>query len=97
MLKKINWSSKAKRDRSNILAYWIERNKSELYSAKLNQLFSKAVFNLAKYNLPRRVTEFKDVYVVLVKEYKIFFRENEDAIFILRIWDVRQDPSRLNF
>jgi len=48
MLKKINWSSKAKRDRSNILAYWIERNKSESYSAKLNQLFSKAVFNLAK-------------------------------------------------
>jgi len=47
--------------------------------------------------LPRRVTEFKDVYVVLVKEYKIFFRENDGTIFILRIWDVRQDPNRLNF
>ena len=97
MLKKIIWSNNAKRDRSNILAYWIERNKSEHYSAKLNQLFSKAVFNLANHSLPRRITEFEAVYVVLVKAYKIFFRENEDAIFILRIWDVRQDPSRLNF
>jgi len=97
MLKKIVWSSRAKRDRSNILAYWIERNKSEIYSTKLNQLFSKAVLNLAKYPLPRRNTEFEKVYVVLVKEYKIFFRENDDTIFILRIWDTRQDPSRLNF
>jgi len=53
--------------------------------------------NLAKYPLPRRITEFEKVYVVLVKEYKIFFRENDDTIFILRIWDTRQDPSRLNF
>lgn len=97
MLKKIIWSNNAKRDRSNILVYWIERNKSERYSTKLNQLFSKAVFNLAKYSLPRRITEFENVYVVLVKEYKIFFRENEDTIFILRVWDVRQNPNRLNF
>jgi len=58
MVKKVVWSNKAKLDRLNILTYWTERNKSEVYATKLNQLFSQAIKTIAKFEMPRRHTEF---------------------------------------
>jgi len=46
--------------------------------------------------MPRRHTEFDDVKVVIVKKYKIFFRETDDTVHILRLWDARQNPEKLD-
>jgi hypothetical protein len=40
MVRKIIWSSNAKAEKIEILGYWIKRNKSNIYSKKLN-LFLK--------------------------------------------------------
>jgi toxin YoeB len=39
MAKKVVWSQKAQKDRRRILKYWKGRNKSNVYSIKLAQLF----------------------------------------------------------
>jgi len=40
--KEIIWSLRAQQDRLEILEYWINHNKSTLYSEKLHKLFNEA-------------------------------------------------------
>jgi hypothetical protein len=40
---KIIWTVKAQNDRVEILQYWIDRNKSTLFAAKLNEIFNERV------------------------------------------------------
>ena len=95
MAKQIIWSIKAKDDKLKILNYWFNRNKSNIYPDKLNTLFDKAIDQLSKNKLPRRITNIPNVYVKIVRDYKIFFKETESIIYIITIWDTRQDPNRL--
>ena len=43
MAKKIIWSANAKADKIEILNYWLDRNKSNTYSKKLNLLLKEAI------------------------------------------------------
>jgi len=95
MAKQVIWSPLAKTDRKNILKYWESRNKSKVYPKKLNKLFSEAVSILAAYDIPRRTTDIPNVFVKLVRDYKIYFTENKETITILTIWDTRQSPDKL--
>ncbi len=49
MAKQIIWSRKAQNDRKEIFRYWNKRNKSKLYSKKLNKLFKEAVKLISEY------------------------------------------------
>ena len=44
---RIIWTVKAQKDRVAILQYWIDRNKSTLFAAKLNEIFNVRVELLA--------------------------------------------------
>jgi toxin YoeB len=44
---KIIWTDKAQADRLNILKYWIDRNKSNLFAIKLNEIFEDRIEILA--------------------------------------------------
>lgn len=96
MAKQIVWSIKARSDQLDIFEYWKNRNKSTIYPRKLFKLFEAAIEELAAEPIPRRSTEFEGVLVKIVRNYKIFFKETEDAIFIITIWDTRQNPENLN-
>ena len=43
MARRIIWSKRAQLDRKSILTYWNKRNKSKVYSKKLNSQFIKAI------------------------------------------------------
>ncbi len=49
MAKEIVWSLKAQNNRKEIFTYWNNRNKSNLYSLKLNSLFIDAATLIAKF------------------------------------------------
>ena len=49
MVKQIIWSGLAQLDRFQILDYWINRNKSVVYSKKLNQIFEDTAEFLSKH------------------------------------------------
>jgi plasmid stabilization system protein ParE len=95
MARQVIWSLRAQDDRKKIFTYWNHRNKSNAYSKKLNGLFKEAISLLKKYpNIGRQTTD-KLVRVKIVRDYLIIYEATEKEIFILTIWDSRQDPEEL--
>ncbi|HOY12649.1 MAG TPA: type II toxin-antitoxin system RelE/ParE family toxin [Saprospiraceae bacterium] len=95
MVKQIIWSKKAKEDKTEILRYWLNRNKSNVYPKKLNDLIKEAILWIVENPFVRRSTDYEGVYVKQVRDYFILFEETESTIYILTIWDTRQDPKKI--
>lgn len=95
MAKEIVWSRKALNDRKNILNYWIDRNESNAYSLKLNELFKQAVLLIAEHPGIGKPTTLKNIKVKIVRDYFIFYQETNQEIYIISIWDTRQSPAKL--
>jgi len=96
MVKQVIWTKLAHENRRSILEYWIDRNKSNLYSKRLNQLFESNAELISKYPRIGKRTEFENIRIKIVKDYILTYREKETSIEILTIWDSRQDPQNFN-
>jgi plasmid stabilization system protein ParE len=94
MAKQVIWSRVAHQNRIQILDYWIKRNKSSVYSRKLNQLFEDTADLIGKYPKIGKNTEVPTIRIKIVKDYYFTYRETDRTIEILTIWDSRQDPSK---
>ena len=93
MAKKIRWTTRSITDRTNIYKYWLERNQSDSYPEKLEQLFEKSAEIISNFpNIGTR-TDYRNVYSKVVRDYKIFYRIEPEEIQILRVWDTRQHPN----
>lgn len=96
MVKQIIWSRRAQTDRKEILKYWNKRNKSKLFSKKLNELFKEAVKLIAEHPEMGKPTDIKNVRSKIVRDYLMIYEVNDkDQLLILTIWDSRQCPRRL--
>ena len=95
MVRKIIWSKKAIQQRKDILAYWSERNQSDVYSKKLNTLLRNEVKILAKYPNIGRMSDIENVRIRVIKNYLLFYQEKNKALQILSIWDNRQNPEKM--
>ena len=92
---KIIWSEKANNDLINILEYWKERNLTNAFSIKLNEIIHKRIELIAQYPKLGKRTRIKDVRVHVVKDYLLFYRIVNKSIYILSVFDGRQDPNKL--
>lgn len=95
MAKKIVWSLKAQDDRKEILLYWNNRNKSKTYSLLLNYLFIDATKTISKFPKIGKPIEYKDIRIKIIRDYLMVYKEYENYISIVTIWDTRQDPIKL--
>ncbi|MBK5214665.1 MAG: type II toxin-antitoxin system RelE/ParE family toxin [Flavobacteriaceae bacterium] len=95
MAKKVIWSDRAKFELYDLLEYWIQRNKSEEYSIKLNGLFDEAVEQIRNYPESGKFSSDKNSRIKIVRDYLLLYENNETEILILTIWDSRQDPDSL--
>ena len=95
MVKQIIWSLRAQKDKKEIFKYWSQRNKSNRYSKKLNQLFKEAILLLRKHPYIGRPTDYTPLRIKIVKEYLMIYEVTETSINILSNWNGRQDPSKL--
>jgi plasmid stabilization system protein ParE len=96
MAKKIEWTETSLRDRQNIYRYWSDRNKSGAYSEKLEVLFNEAAKLISQFPEPGTETDFPELRIKVVKHYKLFYLNREDAIQIIRIWDPRRNPDSID-
>ena len=96
MAKQIIWSLRAQNDKKEIFKYWTQRNKSNRYSKKLNQLFKEAILLLREHPNIGRPTDDALVRIKIVKEYLLIYEVTETSINILSVWDGRQHPSKLD-
>lgn len=82
MAKEVIWSPLAKRKRKEILEYWIEHNKSNTYSLKLNELFKQAEHLISERPNIGKPTSDKYVRFKIVRDYLIFYEQvDEKYIF----------------
>lgn len=95
MAKQIIWSLRAQKDKREIFKYWAERNKSNRYSQKLNQLFKEATQLLREHPYIGRSTDDDTIRIKIVRDYLLIYEVTETSINILSVWDGRQDPSKL--
>lgn len=96
MAKKIIWTQKAQAERKEILEYWKNRNKSTVFSIKLNKLFIEHLRKIALRPNTGRNTDIKNVKVKIIRDYLLFYEVIADEIIVLCIWDGRRDPDKLH-
>ncbi len=93
--RKIIWSHRAKINRYEILKFYIERNKSNTYSRKLNKRINKELRLLLKFPDLGIKTNVEGVRGLIIDNFIIFYETNKDFIIVHYIWDSRQDPENL--
>ena len=93
MARKVIWTQTAQLERIEILEYWIKRNKSNLYSKKLNKLFISALKDVSRNPFIGRKTDIENVRAKIVRDYLIFYLISDDSVYVLSVWDSRRDSS----
>lgn len=96
MAKQIKWTNQAKADRINILDFYRKRNKSTAYSKKLNRIFIHEIEIITQHPEIGKRSNSANVRVKVSGNYYIIYLIEGDVIYILKIWDTRQNPIRLN-
>ena len=93
--RKIIWSHRAKLRRYEILEFYIARNKSKVFSKKLNNQFDKSIRLITKYPNMGIKTDIDGVRGLIIDKFVLFYEIEKDAIIIHYIWDSRQNPDEL--
>jgi plasmid stabilization system protein ParE len=96
MAKQIIWSRLAQNDRFEIFDYWNRRNKSNSYSKKLNKIFEGTAILISKHPKLGKKTDIPGIRIRPTSYYYFTYRETQDRIEILTIWDSRQDPNKFS-
>ena len=91
--RKVVWSNRAKIRLYAILDFYIERNKSKVYSIKLQRLILKEVRLLLKQPDLGLKTSENSIRGLIIENYIIYYETTDDKIIIHTIWDSRQNPD----
>lgn len=91
--RKINWSLNALTKKKSIFNFWNNRNKSILYSTKLELLFLETLERIAIEPDASIATNSENIRAVLVRDYYLIFEINKYTINVLDVWDTRQNPQ----
>lgn len=91
--RKIEWTINAKLTKRSIFYYWNNRNKSTLYSQKLNHLFTETLHSTENYPEASIALEKENIRAIFVRDYYLIFEITELNIKVLDIWDTRQNPQ----
>lgn len=94
--KQIIWSRNARFQLQSVLEFYLERNKSNVYSLKLLKQLEDLMLTLSQNEYIGRLTSNKSTRVIPMKVYLVFYEINSDAIEIVSFWDNRQDDEGLN-
>ena len=95
MARRVVWTRNAQSNRLDIFKYWDKRNKSKIYSQKLNSIFISAADLLSLFPRIGRLTTRTNIRVKVVKNYLMVYKFSDSKVWILAIFDTRQDPDKL--
>ena len=85
MAEKIVWTRKAKKELVEILQYWIDRNKSNAFSLKLNSLIEAQLYLILEQPKIGRKTDIPNVYIKIIHKYLLYYEFVDDILYILTI------------
>ena len=90
---KVEWSIEARLDLIDILEFYIIRNKSALYSKKLNSKINKSIKLITKNPFIGLQSQVNSVRAIITGDYQIIYEILDSMIVIIMIWDCRRDPE----
>jgi plasmid stabilization system protein ParE len=93
--RKIVWTETAAKQRREILRYWIERNKSSTYAAKLIGITAKHLKVISKNPEVFKESEIDEVRESAMGHFSLYYKIISDQIIVMAFWDNRQDPKKL--
>jgi len=85
MAKQIVWVVKAKNELISILRNWFNRKKSKTFSIKLNKLFEEQIKLVSEFPNISRKTDIKNVRVIVIQKYLVYFEIQGNILYILSI------------
>ena len=85
MAEKIVWTLKAKKELVEILQYWIDRNKSNAFSLKLNSLIEAQLNLILEQPKIGRKTDIPNVYIKIIHKYLLYYEFVNGILYILTI------------
>lgn len=90
---KIVWAPNALQSKKAIFTYWNNRNKSNNYSKKLNQIFQEALILVSNFDEIGKPTHLKNIRLKITGHFELIYEISADKITVLDIWDSRQNPQ----
>ena len=94
--REIVWSRNSEIQLQEILEFYIQRNKSNRYSKKLYNKFKENLKLVADKPESGVLTKLEDIRGLIVGDYILFYKILAHKIVVLKVWDSRQDPDKLN-
>ncbi len=95
MAQKIVWTQKAKRELIDILQYWVDRNKSNTFSLKLNSLIESQLNLILEQPKIGRKTDIPNVYIKVIHKYLLYYEFVNDTLYILTIRHGSQNSENI--
>ena len=95
MAKQIIWSKKAQDELIEILEYWINRNRSNTFSIKLNALIEEQLNLIIEYPRIGRKTDIENVYIKVIHKYLLYYEFVDSNLHILTIRHGSKNPKTL--
>lgn len=91
--RKVVWTINALITKKSIFFYWNNRNKSTIFSKKLNFLFNETLVRMSVSPEASMATNNENIRFVLIRDYYLIFEITDININVLDIWDTRQNPE----
>lgn len=95
--RKIIWTKDALRERIYILDYWRKRNKSNVYSRKLDKLFIEKLEKVSRSPFIGRKSEVRNIRSVVVRNNLLVYEIFDNEIVVLSVWEGHQNPQNFNY
>lgn len=94
--REVIWTKVSEIQLKEILEFFTNRNKSGEYSRKLYKKFKAELKTVSKNPELGIKTKLDLIRGLIIEDYIIFYEILEDRIIILKVWDCRQNPDKLN-
>ncbi|MFV0565176.1 MAG: type II toxin-antitoxin system RelE/ParE family toxin [Flavobacteriaceae bacterium] len=95
MVGKIIWTENAKNELVEILQYWIHRNKSNLFSIKLNTLIKEQLNLILDFPEIGKASDIPNVRIKMVHDYLLYYEFINGSLYILTIRHGSRNPKTL--
>ena len=94
--REVIWTRISEVQLQEILEFFTKKHKSGQYSRKLYKKFKTELKNAAKNPDIGIKTKLYQIRGLIIDDYILFYETLEDRILILKVWDCRQNPDKLN-
>jgi plasmid stabilization system protein ParE len=90
------WTRNSEIQLQEILEFFAVRNKSNQYSQKLYRKFKSELRKVAQNPEIGIKTRLALIKGLIVGDYFLFYEILEDKIMVLKVWDCRRNPEKLD-